>query len=87
MLCRVNAAVLSASAAKAEHQVCKSPFHVALDMGISQFVYSVEKGQYFSVVFKKFDYRFVESGKFFVGLVAAGVMGASAIEHVATAIA
>ena len=50
MLGRVDGAVLSARAAEAEHQRCKTAFHIALHMGIGQLIDVVEKTQNLAVV-------------------------------------
>ena len=46
-------AVLSACTSEGEHQVGESAFEVALHMGIGQFIYAFEEGEYFSVFFQK----------------------------------
>lgn len=83
----VHRTVLSASASEGEHEVGESAFEVTLHMGIGQLVDAVEECKYFSIVFQEVDHRLVEPCKFLVRLVAAGIVCAAAIEHVASTIA
>lgn len=87
MLGTIYRTVLPASASEGEHEVGESAFEVTLHMGIGQLIDTVEECQYFSIVFQEVNYRLVESCKFLVRFVAAGVVCAAAIEHVASTIA
>ena len=55
-------------------------------MGISQLIDAVEEGENLTVVFQETDDRLVHTRELFVGLVTTGVMGATAVEHIASAI-
>ncbi len=55
----IYAAVLSASAAEGEHQVCKSAADIALHMVLSQWIDMAEEGEYLAVVFQKLYHRLV----------------------------
>ena len=87
MLCRIDAAVLSACTSETEHQACESALDIAAHMSISKFIHAVEECQYLSVVLKETYNRFVKSRKFLVRLISSGIMGAAAVEHITTAVA
>ena len=87
MLCRVDAAMLSAGASEREHKVGKSAVDITPHMSISQLVHAFEEGQDLAIVLKESYYGFVESGEFLVGFVASGIMSRAAVEHIASAIA
>ena len=59
MLGAIYAAVLSASAAEGEHQVCKSTADIALHMVLRQRIDMAEEGEYLAVVFQKLYHRLV----------------------------
>ena len=83
----VDAAMLAARAAEAEHQMGEATLQVAGHMLVGQGVDVVEKFEYLSVVLQKTDDGFVQSRELLVGLVAARIVGAAAVENVASAVA
>ena len=87
VLCRVDAAMLSAGASEAEHQVGESARDVALHVGICKLVDAIEEGEYLAVVLKESYYRFVETRELLVRLIASGVVGGAAVEHIAATVA
>ena len=87
MLGTIYRTVLPASASEGEHEVGESAFEVTLHMGIGQLIDTVEECKYFSIVFQEVNHRLVEPCQFLVRLVAAGIVCAAAIEHVASTIA
>ena len=87
MLCRVDAAMLSAGTAEREHKVGKSTVDITPHMSVSQLVHAFEECQNLAVILKESYYGFVESGEFLVRLVASGIVSRAAVEHIASAIA
>ena len=87
VLCRIDAAMLSACASEAEHQVGESARDVALHVGIGKLVDAIEEGEYLAVVLKESYYRFVETRELLVRLIASGVVGGAAVEHIAATVA
>ena len=86
VLCAIDAAVLSACAAEAEHERGEPSLNVAADVCVGKPIDTVEEGEYLAVVLKESDHRLVESRKFLVWLIASGVVGAAAVENVATTV-
>ena len=68
MLCRVDAAMLSASTSEREHKVGKSTVDIALYMSVGQLIYAFEEGKNLAVVLKESYYGFVESCELLVRL-------------------
>ena len=87
MLGAIDGTVLTAGAAEAEHEGGEAALQVAGYVGIGELVDAVEEGDDFAVVLVESDDGLVESCQFLVGLVAPGVVGAAAVEHVAAAVA
>ena len=83
----IYGAVLTACASEGEHKTGEASLDISRYMGIGKLIYRVEEGEDFSVVLKETDYRLIQSREFLVRLVSSRVVGASAIEHIATAIA
>lgn len=86
MLCAINAAMLPASATKREHDIGESALNITEHMGIGKFIDTVEKFEYFAVIFKETDYRFVETSEIFIGLVTARIVGAATVKHITAAV-
>ena len=59
VLCAIYAAVLAASAAEGEHQVCESAFDIALHMVLGQRIDMAEEGEYLAVILKEFYHGLV----------------------------
>src|SRR5574344_100375 len=87
MLRGINTAVLAAGTTEAEHQVGEAALDVAFHVCISQTIYIVEEGKYLTVILKEAYHRFVQSRKFLIRFVTAGIMGAAAVEDIAATIA
>ena len=87
VLCAVDAAMLAACASEAEHKAGEASLHIAVDMCIGQLVDALQEGEDFTIVFKEADDRLVESRQLFIGFVTTGVVCASAVEDVSSAIA
>ena len=87
MLGGIDGAMLSSCAAEAEHQTGKASLDVALYVGIGQLIDAVEERQYLAVVLEETDDGLIESCHLLVLLVTPWVVGAAAVEHVASAIA
>ena len=87
MLCRVDAAMLSAGAAEREHKVGKSAVDIALHMSVSQLVHAFEEGKNLAVVLKESYHWLVESGEFLVWLIASWIVSRATVEYIASAIA
>ena len=87
VLCRIDAAMLSACASEAEHQVGESARDVALHVGVGKLVDAFKEGEYLAVVLKESYYRFVETRELLVRLIASGVVGGAAVEHIAATVA
>ena len=87
MLCRVDAAMLSAGASEREHKVGKSAVNITPHMSVSQLVHAFEEGQDLAIVLKESYYRFVETRELLVRLIASGVVGGAAVEHIAATVA
>ena len=87
VLCAIDAAVLASRAAKAEHEAGEASLNVTTDVGICQAIDALQEGEDFAVVFEETDDGFVEAGQLFVGFVASGIVGAAAVEDVASAVA
>ena len=79
--------MLTACAAKTEHQVGETALNITGHMSVCQLIHAVEECQYLSVVLQESDYRFIESSQFFVWFLAARVVGAAAVKHISTAVA
>ena len=86
MLGTVDATVLTTRTAKREHERGEAALNVTAHMGISQLIDAVEEGENLTVVFQETDDRLVHTRELFVGLVTTGVMSATAVEHIASAI-
>jgi hypothetical protein len=87
MLGAIDGTVLTAGAAEAEHEGGEAALQVAGYVGIGELVDAVEEGDDFAVVLEESDDGLVETRQFLVGLVASGIVGGTAVEHVASAVA
>lgn len=87
MLGGIDTAMLASGAAKAEHQRSEATLDVTAHMGIGQFVDTIKEGEYLTVILKETDDGLVKSCQFLIRFVAPRVMGAAAVEHVASPIA
>ena len=87
MLRRIDGTMLTARAAKREHQRGKTTLQIAFDVGVGEFVNAFEKGRDFAVVFEEANHGFVESSELFVGFVTAWVVGRATVENVTTTVA
>ena len=56
-------------------------------MGIGQLIDAVEERQNLAIILQEADNRFVQTRQLFIRLIAAGVMGRTAVEDITTAIA
>ena len=83
----IDGAVLSAGASEGEHQVGESPLEVAFYVGIRQAVDRIEECQDLAVVFQETYYLLVQACQLLVRLVAAGVVGAAAVEDITAPVA
>ena len=87
VLSRVDTTMLTTSTTEREHQRRKATLDVSAHMGIGQFIDRIEEGEYLTIVLQESDNRLVKSCEFLVGFVSARVVGASAVEDIATTIA
>ena len=87
MLRRIDGTMLTARAAKREHQRGKTTLQIAFDVGVGEFVNAFEEGCDFAIVFEEANHGFVESSELFVGFVTAWVVGRATIENVAATVA
>ena len=87
VLRRVNASVLPARAPEGEHEIREAALQVAFDVGIGQATDAFEEDEYLPVLLQEALDCLVETRQLFVGLVASGVVGRTAVEHVASAVA
>lgn len=87
MLGGVDGTVLAARTAEAEHERGEATVDVALNVGIGQCVDVVKEAQYFTVVLQKLNDGLVQSRQMFVFLIATRIMGTTAVEDIAAAIA
>lgn len=87
VFCAIYAAVLSARASEAEHQVFESAFDVACEMGVGQEINMFQEGDYLTVVFEKAYYGFVKTGQRLVFFVSSGIVRCPAVEYVAASVA
>ena len=87
MLGTIHTAVLTARAAEGEHEVGEATLDVSFDVGVGQTEDAFEEGQYLAVVFEETDDGLLESCHVLVLLVTPWVVGAAAVENVASAIA
>ena len=56
-------------------------------MVVGQLVYRIQERQYLTIILQESYHRLVQSGQLLIRLVSAGVVRASAVEHITTAIA
>ena len=56
-------------------------------MGIGQFIDTIEEGQDLTVILQETDHRLVETRQLLVGFVAAWVVRAAAVKHIAAPVA
>ena len=87
MLRRINAAVLASGTSEAEHQAGKTTLDITPYVDISQFIYAVQEGENLSVILQETDNRLVQPSQFLVRLIPSGIMCATAVKHIASAIA
>ena len=90
MFCKVlgaiHGAVLTACASEGEHKTGEASLDIACHVGIGKLIHRIKEGQDFTVILKETDYRLIQARKFLVWFITSRVVGASAIEHIATAI-
>ena len=90
MLCKmlgtIHGAVLTACASEREHKTGEASLDISCHVGIGKLVNGIEEGEDFAVIFKKSDYRLIQSCQFLVRLITSWVVSASAIEYISTAI-
>ena len=87
MLRAIDAAVLAARAAEGEHEAGESALQIAGHVCVGQGIDALEEGEDFAIVLEEFYHGGIQSRQLLVGLVAAGVVRAAAVEHVASAVA
>ena len=87
MLSRIDAAMLTARASESEHQVGEAALEITLHMMICQPIDALQEGEYLPVFLKETDYRLVQTRQLLVCLVTAGVVSASAVEDISSAVA
>ena len=87
MLCRVNRAMLSASATERYAQMCESTLKETFYVRINKRIYMSQEFCNFAVFFQKAYNGFIASGNFLVLFVAPRVMHRTAVEHVAASVA
>ena len=87
MLSGIDAPVLTARTAEGEHQRSETALNVATHMGIGQPIDTFQEGEYLAIIFKESDHRLIETCQFFVRLIASGIVRATAVEHISSAIA
>ena len=87
MLGTIRTAMLATRTAERKHQARETTLDITLHMMVGQPIYAFQELKDFAVVLKEADNRFVKSGQLLVRFVAAGIVGAATVEHVATTIA
>ena len=83
----IDRAVLTTGTAEAEHEGGEATLDITAHMGIGEFIDAVEEGEDLTIILQEADDGLVETGELLVRLVAAGVVGGTTVEHIATAIA
>ena len=53
VLSTIYATMLASCTSKAKHQICKTAFHITLDMCICQFVYTLKKFEYLAIILQE----------------------------------
>ena len=86
MLSTIDAAVLTTRTTETEHQGGEPTLNITTHMGIGQFINAVEESKYLTVVLEETDDGFVKSGELLIGLIASRIVGATAVEHITSAI-
>ena len=87
VFCAIDAAVLPSCASEAEHQVFKSPFDIACEVGVGQEIHMFQEGEYLTVVFEKAYHGFVKTGQRLVFFVSSGIMRCTAVEYITASVA
>jgi len=87
MLGTIDRAMLSAGASEGNLQVGETTLLESGDMKIDELIDTLKKGEDFAVLLEKVDDGLVKSGKGLVLSIATRIVGASAVEHIATTIA
>ena len=87
MLRAIDTAVLAARAAEGEHEAGESALQIACHVCVGQGIDALEEGEDFAIVLEEFYHGGIQSRQLLVGLVAAWVVRAAAVEHVASAVA
>ena len=87
MLSGIDAPVLTTRTAEGEHQRSETALNVAAHMGIGQPIDTFQEGEYLTIIFKESDHRLIETCQFLVRLIASGIVRATAVEHISSAIA
>ena len=87
MLCRIDTTVLPSGAPEGEHERREPTLQITLYMVVGQSVDAFQEGGYLTVILKEAYDGFVEPRQLLVLFIAAGVMGGTAVEDIATTIA
>ena len=87
MLCAVDGTVLTSCASECEHEIGESSLEIAFDVCVGEAVDGVEEGEDLAIFFEETYDGLVESCEVLIGFVAAWVVGAAAVEDVASSVA
>ena len=87
MLSRIDAAMLATRASEGKHQVGEAALEITLHMMICQPIDALQEGEYLPVFLKETYYRLIQTRQLLVCLVTAGVVSASTVEDISSAVA
>ena len=87
MLSTIDAAMLASGTAKGYHQMGETSVDESFCMEIDKRIYALEESQDFAVFLKEIDDRLVKSCQALVLFVTSWIVCASAVEHIASAVA
>ena len=87
MLGGINGAMLTTRTTESEHQRGEAALDISAHMGIGQLIDRIEEGENLAIVLEESDHGLVETRQFLVGLITAGVVGRTAVKHIAATIA
>ena len=78
----IDRTVLSARTTESDLQVGEIALDEPLHMMVNQLIYSIQEGQYFTVLLQKVYDRLILTRHMFVRFVLTGVMGAPAVKNI-----
>lgn len=82
MLGAIDRTVLTAGTTESDLQMREIAFYKSLHMMVNQLIYSIQEGQYFTVLLQKVYDRLILACQMFVLFVLTGVMGAPAVKNI-----